>query len=255
MCNTVVAERAGRNRLAWQLVVGFAIACCLLVGRAASADDVVPATRDDAKPTTQADRSQATQPGLLNKSQPIAVWLAAIGAIWAAWATWRATSSALGLADANSKQSKQLLQQVGQLSQAQALPTLIDINAKAAQRLEAGLCKHNQMKERGIDNLWNVPTSSRVLNIIIPSLIERADHIRSQELEAFRPIHTKEQCEGLENQIHTIELMIPHLQTLVECYDQLTPLTGIVTKNLDEEAQQEAEQAQPQIDDQPDQQL
>ncbi|OGV61495.1 MAG: hypothetical protein A2283_12735 [Lentisphaerae bacterium RIFOXYA12_FULL_48_11] len=145
----------------------------------------------------------------------IAVWLAAVG-------TLGAVVVSLWLAFRNSDQ-------LATICRTLSIPHQITLHRAAAQRLE-----HNGdifPKSRDSSDLWLVPSDSRALRRILKNLKETRDQITPLLVPSQSP--TAAQQYNL-NKVRNIHLLLPHIETLIKCHDELERMTGITTRDPDE---------------------
>lgn len=150
-------------------------------------------------------------------NQHLAVWLAAFGTI-------AAVIVSLGLAFCNRNQLKNLIR-------ALCIPTQISLHRSSAQRLERNGDIFPSCRDAS--NLWLVPSDSRALRRNLRRLHEIRQEIASllDQSSDVDPLTPAQQYNLNKNR--NIHLLIPHIETLIRCHDELEQSTGIEARDPD----------------------
>jgi len=155
----------------------------------------------------------------LSKHEYLAIWLTACGTIGA-------VIISLVLALRNRSQLQQLLRTL-------AIPAQIDLHERAAKRLE----KNGSLfpNDRDASGFYVIPSDKRALRKH-RDVLEKLQKQYNQELKSITDKNAPlipEQQESLKKKVRNIHLLLPHIETLIQCHEQLEKITGIETVDPD----------------------
>jgi len=159
----------------------------------------------------------------LSKHEYLAIWLTACGTIGA-------VIISLVLALRNRSQLQYLLRTL-------TIPVQIDLHERAAKRLE----KNGDLfpRDRDASGFYTIPSDKRALRKHL-DVLKKLKKQYDQELASITDTNAAltQQAQGaLKKKVRNIDLLIPHIETLIQCHEQIEKITGIKTVNPDKAEQ------------------